>query len=151
MALNREPIYSALLAFITGAYAWSDAPSRRLRPIANIGASEQPTAFLICGKQEAIGAFRGQALKWKLTALLVIYARTDDPSQAPSSLLNPIVTALETALEQGAGDGAPAQFAPGQLGKANVLSCRITAVELVEGATNGQGSALVDIEMLAVA
>lgn len=150
MGLIREPIFAALLTTIQGMTGWASPPSRRFRSIANVLPAEMPIAFIIGGKQTPQGSVRGQAYKWKVDALVVIYARTDDPSQAPSTLLNPILDALEKVLEQNAGDGPPAQFAPGQLGKANVLACRISDIEIIEGSEDGQGSALVDIELIAV-
>ena len=81
---------------------------------------------------------------------MFVYARTDpETGSAPSTILNPILKGIEAALEQQAGDGAPAQGSPTTLGGL-VLHCWVTDFELAEGLdSGGQGVLIVNLEVLA--
>jgi hypothetical protein len=150
MALDREPIYSALLTALTSVGGWGTPPSRRLRPQSGMGLAEQPAAYLVGGVQEVINPQRGVPDTWRIRAVIVLYVRTDNPDVAPGSILDPLITAIERALEQqSGGDGFPAPNAPGNLRVANVLRAGIIKVELSEGIDSGQGAAVLDVEIVA--
>lgn len=149
--LDREPIYAALLARVAELVpATLVAVSRRLPPSADPpGPTEQPCAFVPCAREVPEFTPR-QAYEWTLDLAIVVYARTDDPAVAPSSLLTPIVKAIEAQLQWRSTDGGmPAQGTPTTLGGL-CEHVAIGVVEYGEGVATGQGVAVITLEILAV-
>lgn len=146
--LDREAIYAALLARLQGVTSLTQGVSRRLPPAVPPGPAEQPCAFVPAGK-ELPQYVPQQPMRWVLHTAIILYARTDDPSQAPSSLLAPLVKDVETALQWQAGE---VPFNPGgatTLG-GKCVHCAIGDVEYGEGTLDGQGVAFIPLEILAV-
>lgn len=152
MALQREAIYTAMLAKLVAVPGWAVAPTRRLKDLAKIDNAMQPTAFL-CDSETESAEFRnpGLPLKWKLQPEIIVYARTDDENAAPGTTLNAILTAIETAFEATNADGIQAGTG-GQttLGKI-VLHCRIASVQRGDGYIDGQAVARIFLEVSAMA
>ena len=146
--LDREAIYAALLTRLSGVASLLTV-SRRLPPAAPPGPAEQPCAYMPCGKEVPQYVSR-LPLRWSLQLALVIYARTDDPSQAPSSILTPIVKDIETALQWRPGEGPVAPGAATTLGIVGVMHVTIGHVEYGEGTLDGQGVAFIPVEIVAM-
>jgi hypothetical protein len=148
-ALNREAIYVALeqlLAAIPGVKTCS----RVTRDLGRVAPTEQPAVFLSAHKESAKNT-KGLPTVWTLRATVLIYARTDpETGNAPSSVLNPILTALENALLWVNGDGAP--LAPQSPTTLKGLVSRVwmgPEIDIGEGVETGQGVAIVPLEILA--
>lgn len=147
MALDREAIYAAIFARL-GTVAGVTTLSRTFRDLNKVRQEEQPAVFLVMGNEQAQHSV-GLPPKWTLTPSVYVYVRTDpETGSAPSSILNPILTAIETALSWQAGDGSPALGSAGKLGGL-CLYCRHVATEIGEGVGDGQAIAIVDLEVLA--
>jgi hypothetical protein len=102
---TRENVMTALLALITGAYAWTTPPSRRLKLWADVPPSTRPAAFLFEGGDERY--------EWKETNVnpmrtlavdLFVYIDATDVTQPGASQLNAIADALDAALKPSGSD-----------------------------------------------
>lgn len=149
MALARESIYTELfsrLAAIDGL----KTSSRRFLDIDQVIAEDQPALFLVAGPEKAQHVY-GEPPKWLLSPTVYLYARTDpEQDTAPSEVLNPLLTLIETALEWTGGDaGANAPYSPTTLGRL-CNYCRIVSVDIGEGLKDSQGVAIVQLEILAL-
>jgi hypothetical protein len=148
--LDREPIYAALLARLAELVPGTlKSVSRRLPPAAEPPLpTEQPCLFVPCGDE--IPEFQPRMpYKWLPHLAIILYARTDDAAQAPSSALTPIIKAIEAKLQWRQGDGFPAPGSPTTLGQLCEW-VRIVRVEYGEGVATGQGIAFIPLEILAV-
>lgn len=97
--MSREAASEALLAIITGAYAWGTPPSRRLVLWSDCPPSNRPTAFLFEGGTENY-VWGAQNVNPKRTAeiKLFIYIDAKDPSAVGATQLNNIFDAIDAAL-----------------------------------------------------
>lgn len=140
----REDIYSALFAIVRTASqnAGAKTVSRKLRHWADVPAGEQPAIFQI-QKGESSLQRRGVPAKWTLNVDLYVYVNTtDDPDIAPSTLLNPIIDALEEVMPPNEPDG------PQTLGGL-VSHCWITGnLETAEGVLGSQEVAIIPVEIV---
>lgn len=152
MALDREAIFAALFArlqTVPGVVTFS----RRLRDWNDVPPEEQPALFLTT-MDETQQNEQGRPPKHLLRAKAWVYCRSSDTSVPPSTKLNQIVSAIETALERQSNE-ATALFSGG-LGWSTtlgglVLHAWITGpVVTDEGTFGDQAVAVVPIEMLAV-
>lgn len=148
-ALNREAIYVALetlLAAIPGVKTCS----RVTRDIGRVQPNEMPALFLSAHKESARST-KGLPTVWTLRATILVYARTDpETGIAPSSVINPILTAIENALLWVNGDGAP--LAPNAPTTLHGLVSHVfmgPEIDIGEGVETGQGVAVVPLEILA--
>lgn len=148
--LDRESIYAALAARLATLVPTTlVSVSRKLPPAQVPGALEQPCAYVPAAKEVPEFTPR-MPYKWTLHTEIILYALTGDPNVAPSSLLTPIVKAIEAALQWAAGDGfMSAAGSPTTLGQ-RCEWVRIGSVEYGEGILDGQGIALIPLEILAV-
>lgn len=110
MAVNREAIFAALftrLQSITGlAYT-----SRIWRGESELGAiTEQPALVLVKGDERMVSQPRGLPPRWELSAVVILVARVTeaDPSIAPSTILNGLLTQLEEKLQRSPTEAAGA-------------------------------------------
>lgn len=138
--MNREPIYAALFARLSGAAAFV-AMSRRLRHWSDVGAAEQPALFMV-QKSETAEPRRGRPTAWKAQVSVFLYARAPDDESAPASALNPLIDAVEAALTP---DPVTNVQTLGGLVQHAFIAGRI---ETDEGALGGQATAVVPIEIL---
>ncbi len=138
--MNREAIYSALFAKVTAA-AGSATASRRLRHWSDVGPAEQPALFQV-QKSETARRDAGLPPKWTFALDLFVYAHAPDDATAPTTVVNPLVDAIETAL------------APDPVTNVQSLGCLVAhcwiagKVETDEGVLGGQAVAIVPIEIL---
>ena len=151
MALNREGIYTALLAKLAAVSGLGTAgASRSFRDYNQLRPEEQPAIFLVTGPEAAEWASPGQPPKWKLRPTVYVYVRTDPEGGAvPGTTLNTLVSAIESALAWAPADGGFG--APG--GSTTLgglcLYVRILSVDYGEGVADGQGIAQLNLEVFA--
>lgn len=138
--MNREAIYGALFAKV-GAAAGFATTSRRLRHWSDVGPAEQPALFQV-QKSEAARRDTGLPPKWTLALDLFVYAHAPDDATAATTVMNPLLDAIETAL-------APDPVTNVQSLGGLVAHCWIAGkVETDEGVLGGQAVAIVPIEIL---
>jgi hypothetical protein len=142
--MTREPIYEALFALLSGAADFSTA-SRRLRHWSAVEAAEQPALFQV-QKRETAKESQGSPTEWRAEIDVYVYCQAPDDETPPTSVLNPLLDALEAALLPAGADLATGTQSLGGL----VKHCWIAgAIETDEGALGGQAVAIVPIEILA--
>lgn len=136
--INREPIYAALAALLYTSAPYTTT-SRRLKHWNDVPAAAQPAMF-IAQRNELPQTDRGNPTRWSLNVDVYIYFRTDGGAE-PGPILNPLLDALEAALE-------PSPVENVQTLGGLVSWCRIEgAVETDEGTLGDQGVAIVPITM----
>ncbi len=142
--MNRERIQAALFAFLTSNDSGLSAirvASRRLKPPQEVGAGNCPALFQIY-KGETVEWTGMQPLKRTLHLDLVLYVHSGDKSFPTSSLLNPILDALDADF--GAGD-------PARVQTLNGLARRVTIngrIETDEGLLGEYAYAIVPVDIL---
>jgi hypothetical protein len=142
--MNREAVQAALFALLTAGPAAAPGlitASRRLKPPQDVGAGNCPALFQVY-KGETVEWTGMQPLKRVMHLELVLYAHCGDKSFPTSSLLNPLLDAIEQAL--GAGD-------PGRVQTLGGLARRVTIngkIETDEGLLGEYAYAIVPIEIL---
>lgn len=106
MITPRETLYAALFAkfagltFSSGGATSFGTTSRRLEHWEEVELEGYPALFMVQATERVVQT-RGLPPKWSLGILLYIYVRTlaqQDKTVVPSTLLNPIIDALDTAL-----------------------------------------------------
>ena len=141
--INREAIYQALFDLVKDLSGFVTT-SRRARLAKDVAAEEQPALFLEEGPGETV-QHQGQGLPAKhfLYVDLGFYARLDeDKIVAPGSILNPLIDAIEAALE-------PDEDEEDQTLGGLVYYCRISGKVLKnEGLLDGQASVVIPVEIL---
>lgn len=138
--MNREAIYSALFAKVGAAAGFATA-SRRLRHWSDVGPAEQPALFQV-QKSETARRDTGLPPKWTLALDLFVYVHAPDDATAATTVMNPLIDAIETAL-------APDPITNVQSLGGLVAHCWIAGkVETDEGVLGGQAVAIVPIEIL---
>ena len=143
--MNREPIYAALFALVSGAAGFATA-SRRLRHWSAVEAAEQPALFQV-QKRETAQQAEGTPTLWRAALDLYVYCQAPDDTTAPTVVLNPLLDAIEAALSPQGADAVAGVQTLGGL----VKHCWIAgAIETDEGTLGGQAVAIVPIEILAV-
>lgn len=97
--MNREAIFVALFDLLKAVPGITVA-ERRLRHWSDVQSAEQPYLCLAQGGQTAQQGdpAKGVPTKWTLEADIYLYALTTG-GQTPSTVLNPIVDAVESALQ----------------------------------------------------
>lgn len=95
--MNREAIYQALFVKLQAPASFKTA-SRRLKHWSDVAPADQPALFLT-QRTETATATPGLNPVWLLNVDVYIYAHTNgDSAIAPSSILNPLIDAIVTAL-----------------------------------------------------
>ena len=145
----RETVYAALLAALEARLSPSPfiTVSRRLKPWTELAAEEQPALFQVQKGEDMQYIGRGLPPKYRLTVDLEVYAyntaSNEDPSAPASSVLNPLLDAIETAFAPDPVTGVQT------LGIANVSHCWIEGnIEIFEGDLNAQIMAVVPVSIL---
>ena len=135
----REPIYAALLTKLNVA-AFNTA-SRRFRMFTDVANPDMPALFLM-QKDEIATVVPGLNTVWTIQAEAAIYVSvTADPSAPPSSILNPLLDAVEAAL-------APSPVTNKQTLGGLVQHCCISGPIRIDEAINGDVSiAIIPIEI----
>lgn len=107
--MTREPIYAAVFAFfarLTNPTIAVPTPlfktaTRKLQHWDGVAGEDQP-ALLMQQRRESAVRRRGLPTIWTLHPVLFLYVRTNaqnDPTQIPALILNPLLDAIEGALE----------------------------------------------------
>jgi hypothetical protein len=138
--MSREAIYEALFTLASGAASFVTA-SRRWKHWGDVDAASQPALYQN-QKAEVTVAVNGLPPKRKLMVDLCIYATSGDPNQASSSLLNPLLDAVEAAL-------APSPVTERQTLGGLVSHAFINGnTEIYEGVLGAQAVAIIPVEIL---
>jgi hypothetical protein len=140
----REDIYSALFDILetTAKAAGAKTCSRKLRHWSDVPAAEQPAVFQIQRTESSIRR-RGVPAKTTLNVDFYIYVNTsDDPQLAPTTLLNPILDAIDNAF--------PSEEPGGPVTLDGLVSHVWTTgnIETAEGVLGSQEVAIVPIEII---
>ena len=142
--MTREDIYSALFALVKTACDSAGVVTceRKLRHWSDVSAKEQPAVFQVQKGESSVQRLKIPAI-WKLDVDLYVYVNTSSsPKIAPTTLLNPIIDALEAAFPPNEPDG------PQTLGGL-VSHCWITGkIETAEGVLGPQEVAIIPVEIL---
>lgn len=138
--MNREPIYDALFATLSGTAAFVTA-SRRLRHWSDVGPAEQPALFVV-QKSETAQRRKGLPPKWTLAVDVFVYAHAPDDVTAPTTALNPLLDAIEAVLAPA--DPTATQTLGGVVEHAWIAG----KIETDEGVLGGQAVAIIPVEIL---
>jgi hypothetical protein len=141
--MTREPIYEALFALLANLGGFVTA-SRRLRHWSDVGAIEQPALFL-AQKSETAERPRGLPTKWTCDVDVYLYCRAPDETTAPTTVLNPLLDAIEAALLPLAGDDVATNAQT--LGGLAYHAWINGEIETDEGTLGGQSVAIVPIRV----
>ena len=96
--MNREPIYAALFARLSNAYAWNTA-SRVLKHWDDVPHIQQPAMFL-AQVNETPQTMTRQPTRWTLNCRIYIYVNSQTAAgKAPSTILNDALDAVTTAMK----------------------------------------------------
>lgn len=136
----RESVYQAIFA-LAAAIPGLVTASRKIRHWADVAPAEQPALFQV-QKLESIEPVPGLPPKHRFAVDLYLYANSSDPGIAPSSILNPLIDALEAALAPDLVDGRQTL---GGLVEHAWISPRI---ETDEGVLGDQTVVIVPVEIL---
>lgn len=153
MAFDRDAIYSKLLSQLQAQINSSSTPpvpqpvSRRARDLTQIGPDEQPAVFLVAG-DESVQEERGLTPKRTMQAHVLIYVRTDDPAQPPTSIMFPLMNLVERAVAFQAGD-TPIIYGSFTTLGGLVSHCKLVSVKINDGLPTGEGTALMTFDILA--
>jgi len=96
--LTREGLAAALFSLVQ-ALPGLQTSSRRLLHWSEVAPASQPAAFLAEGNQTPLQDASGLPSVWRYDYKIYLYAYNGDQTCSPSTLLNPIVDALEIALK----------------------------------------------------
>ena len=142
MSANREAIATALLAVLTGAYAWNNTPSRRLKLWNEVPNAQKPALFLDQARPEAFAWGAQPTPRRTFTFCAHVYIDTHNPTAIGDQQLNAIMLAIEAALAPLPG------FLKQTLGGV-CDNCRISKVPLRDpGSLDGDGWLIVEIEVI---
>lgn len=139
--MNREAIYSALFNIVKTSANFKTA-SRKIRLKGDLPEGEMPALYQLQVSEKKEQVQRMPA-KYFMTVDLWIYASVDDGDTAPSSTLNPLIDAIETALAPDALTGIQ------NLGLNNVSHCWTESVEIFENIFGNVIMAIMPVNILA--
>jgi hypothetical protein len=142
--MNREPIYEALFALLAGCAGFATA-TRRLRHWSDVAAAEQPALF-IAQKSETADQKRGLPTKWTCDVDAYVYCHAPDELTPPTTVLNPLLDAIEAALAPQAGSDLAANVQ--SLGGLAYQAWINGKIETDEGTLGGQSVAIVPIRIV---
>jgi len=137
---TRETVYAAVFALVSSVSGFNTA-SRKVRHWADVAPPEQPALFQV-QKMESYEPTPRLPPKRRFSVDLYLYAHSDDPSIAPSSILNPLIDAVEAALAPDPVDGL--QTLGGLVEHAWIS----TRIETDEGVLGDQAVVIVPVEIL---
>ncbi len=147
--MNREPVYAAAFAFFNS-LTLGNAPAfatatRKADTWEGVAPEECPALLFTQGKELAVRR-TGFPTVWKLYPRLMLYVHTaqiTDPTVIASQLLNPLLDAIEAALEP-----LPSKQGRSTLGGL-VSHCAIEgAIEIMEGNLGDVAVAVIPLEIL---
>lgn len=144
----RETIYAAVLAALQGKLSTNfPTISRRMQAWSELSPEQQPAIFQVQKGEDVQYSGRGIPPRYKLTVDLEVYAyyqaSNEDPASALSSVINPLLDAIETAFAPDPVTGMQT------LNIAGVSHCWIEGtIEIFEGDLNSQIMAVVPVSIL---
>jgi hypothetical protein len=141
--IAREPIYAALFALIESAADFVTA-ERRLRHWSDVAPAEQPALFQSQKSEVAAVKALGAPTVWTLGVEFYLYVHSSDPYQAPATVLNPLIDAVEAALAPAATTGVQDLGLPAMVQHAYIAG----KIETDEGALGDQAIAIIPVEIL---
>lgn len=141
----RESIYCALWELGSSAARFASA-DRRLRHWADVSPAEQPALFMSEKGGQAAVKRLGAPIVWTLYAEFYLYAHSSDPYLAPTTILNPLLDALETALAPSPTTGIQNLGLPEMVQHAYISG----KVQTDEGVLGDQAIAIVPVEILCI-
>jgi hypothetical protein len=140
---SRDAAYAALFALVTPAYAWSSTPSRRVQLWDKVGIDQRPALFQYEGGEDTY-EWIGSLVKRTINARLFVYTDAKDDSVNGSTALNTIVDAIEALIHPPMGDNGSGLMTLGGL----VDQARITKADRTPGDLDGDGIAIIDVEII---
>ena|GEM_PF-1393383 len=144
-ATTREAAYAALFAVASTAYAWASTPSRRAKLWSDVTLDQRPTLFQYeGGKDTYVWKDDGKLVKRTISARLFIYTDAKDPTTVGSTALNTIVDTVEAAIAPPRGDDGSGLMTLG----GTVYQARIINVDRTPGDLDGDGIAIIDVELI---
>ncbi len=141
--INREPIYAALFALVAKAAEFVTI-DRRLRHWSDVAPAEQPALYMSQKSETATVKAHGAPTVWMLSVDLYLYAHSSDPYRSPATILNPLLDAVEAALEPSAVTGNQDLGLPARVQHASITG----KVETDEGVLGDQAVAIIPVEIL---
>ena len=141
--INREPIYGALFERVADA-AHFVTTARKLRHWSDLAAPEQPALFMRQKLEVATVTALGAPTVWKLSVELYVYAHASDPYVAPTTVLNPLLDAVQFALAPDPVTGVQDLGVPEMVQHA----CIVGKIEITEGVLRDQAVAVIPVEIL---
>lgn len=140
--IQREPIFAALFALLSGVPGLV-TKSRRLKHWNDVPSEQQPALFVAQGPQQPDYSVKGMPPRWTLQVDVYLYAQAPEDA-TPSTVLNPLLDAVEAALEPSPAAGG----AGGALGGL-VHRCWISGtIETDEGTLGAQAVAIIPITII---
>jgi hypothetical protein len=141
--ISREPIYAALFGQVVGA-AHFVTIGRKLRHWSDLTAAEQPALFMRQKFEVATVTALGAPIVWKLVAELYVYAHASDPYIAPTTVLYPLLDAVQSALAPNQVTGVQNLGVPEMVQYAGIAG----KIEITEGVLRDQAVAIIPVEIL---
>jgi hypothetical protein len=147
MIFSREQVYSALFSTLQSALLSPAGPfktvSRRWQDPSQISPADRPALYQVQKEELAGTSVNGLPINWKIGADLVLYTAGDsEPNSIPSSELNLLLDAVESALKN-----STLGIAQSLGGK--VSHCRLQGkIEIVENVLGSMALAVVPVEVL---
>lgn len=149
--MSREAIHQALFNLVSSVtWTATDAQlatefalsSRKLKHWSDVSPSTQPALFQSHKNEMVMRGGKGMPEKRTMSFDLYIYVNTSSTEYSPSAVMNPIIDAIDAALEP---TGASDVQTLGGL----VSHCWISGtIETDEGALGDQGVAIIPIEII---
>ncbi len=137
---TRKEIYAAAFARVSR-LSWVRHSSKRIKTWDDVPPNQQPAIF-IKQKGESARYKKGVPSIWTLRADLWIYAQIPDSATVPSDILNPYLDAIEAAY-------APDNASANECTLGGIVShCRISNIQIDDGALDKQAVLIISLEML---
>lgn len=145
MTASREAAYEALFNLVSDAYEWASTPARRAKLWGDVPLTDRPTLFQYeGGADQYVWKDEGQLVKRTISARLFIYTDAKDPTIIGSTQLNNIVDSVEAVIAPPRGDDGTGLMTLG----GTVYQTRIIRVDRTPGDIDGDGIAIVDVEII---
>ncbi len=141
----REQISVALFDLVSGAAEFASI-SRRLRHWADVDPADQPFLCMSEKGGDAHTKALGAPQIWTMHFDLHVYVNSSDPYKAPSTILNPLLDAVEKALAPSPVTGIQNLGLPAMVQHAYIEG----KLETDEGVLGDQAVAVIPVMVLAI-
>ncbi len=140
--MNREAIYSALFARVSGASGIVFS-SRKMDVLNSVQAANTPALFMAQRSELAKNSALGAPPIWTLNIELFLYVDVGSGSDTvPASLLNPIIDAIESSLSTTNPSGRQTLGGLVQFARIN------GEVRIVENTLSTEAAAIIPVEII---